>query len=40
MVPILVIERSKDDIDGVEELPPDVAALVCWALCEDEEVIE
>ena len=40
MVPIFIIERSKDGIGGVEERPTSVAALVCWYLCEGEEVIK
>ena len=40
MVPIFVIERSKYGINGVEEHPPDIVALMCLDLCEFKKIIE
>ena len=39
VVPIFIINQSKDGIDGMEERSTYVVALVCWALCKGEEVI-
>ena len=38
--PHFVIKRLEDGINDVEELPPDVAEIMCWDLCKGEEVTE